>query len=108
MGKKHLLWLLLPLSAVAADDFHYSLEQFALIAGYEECVREMGSDLSENQRDALVDKLLRERGLSYQPRRVDSDRRLWAYQEYAGQQRLLGYMIPANKQDCLERYGGRY
>lgn len=100
-----LLW---PALGQGADRFHYSLEQFALIAGYEQCVRELGRQLGESQREALVDKLLRERGLSYQPRRVASDRRLWAYPEYRNQQRLLGYMIPANKADCLDRYRGRY
>lgn len=106
------IWILLLVLAsrplFAAQDFHYSLEQFALIAGYEECVRELGGQLGEDQRDALVDKLLRQRGLSYQPRRVDSDRRLWAYPEYASQRRMLAYMIPANKLDCLERNGARY
>ncbi len=107
MRLRILLLLLVSLPALA-DDFHYSLEQFALIAGYEECARQMGETMSPAQRDALVDKLLRERGLSYQPRRVANDRRLWAWPEYASQQRLLRYMIPANTADCLERYQGRY
>lgn len=100
--------LLLPLTGQGSPRFHYSLEQFALIAGYEDCVREMGQQLSHGQRDALVDKLLRQRGLSYQPRKVANDRRLWAYDEHASEQRLLGYLIPANKLDCLERYEGRH
>jgi len=102
------LLLLSPAAAMAAGNFHYSLEQFALIAGYEDCVREMGRQLGDDQREALMDKLLRERGLSYQPRRVANDRRQWAYPEYGSQRRLLEYMIPANKMDCLERHGGRY
>ena len=103
-----LLLLVLPLPGLAATGFHYSLEQFALIAGYEDCVRELGNQLGKDQQEALMDKLLRERGLSYQPRRVASDRRQWAYPEYASQRRLLAYMIPANKTDCLARNSGRY
>ncbi len=57
-----ILLLLLPMTGQAANRFHYSLEQFALIAGYEDCVRQLGKQLSEDQRDALLDKLLRERG----------------------------------------------
>ena len=101
--------LLLSLVAtVRADDFNYSAEQFALIAGYESCVRQLASNLGSDQRDALTDKLLRGKGMSYQPRRVENDRRLWAYPEYATQRRTQSYMIQAFKQDCLEQNAGRY
>ncbi len=101
--------LLLSLVAtVRADDFNYSAEQFALIAGYESCVRQLASNLGSDQRDALTDKLLRSKGISYQPRRVENDRRLWAYPEYATQRRTQSYMIQAFKQDCLEQNAGRY
>ncbi|WP_417214904.1 hypothetical protein [Alcanivorax sp.] len=101
--------LLLSLVAAArADDFNYSAEQFALIAGYESCVRQLAANLGSDQRDALTDKLLRSKGISYQPRRVENDRRLWAYPEYATQRRTQSYMIQAFKQDCLEQNAGRY
>ncbi|PNE02763.1 hypothetical protein A15D_01579 [Alcanivorax sp. MD8A] len=95
-------------AAVQAADFNYSLEQFALISGYEGCVRQLGSGMSAGQRDALSDTLLRGKGISYQPRRVANDRRLWAYPEYANQRRLLGYMTEAYRQECLEQNQGRY
>ena len=93
---------------VRAGDFNYSAEQFALIAGYESCVRQLAANLGSDQRDALTDKLLRSKGISYQPRRVENDRRLWAYPEYATQRRTQSYMIQAFKQDCLEQNAGRY
>ncbi|ERP91736.1 hypothetical protein Q670_00845 [Alcanivorax sp. P2S70] len=102
-----ILCVLLP-AVVFGGQFHYSLEQFALISGYEGCVRQLGSSLSAGQRDALADSLLRRRGLSYQPRRVENDRRLWAYPEYDNQRRLLGYMAEAYRLECLEQNQGRY
>ena len=66
------------------------------------------ANLGSDQRDALTDKLLRSKGISYQPRRVENDRRLWAYPEYATQRRTQSYMIQAFKQDCLEQNAGRY
>jgi len=100
--------LLSVVATVRAGDFNYSAEQFALIAGYESCVRQLASNLGSDQRDALTDKLLRGKGISYQPRRVENDRRLWAYPEYATQRRTQSYMIQAFKQDCLEQNAGRY
>ena len=84
------------------------LGRVALLLSLVASVRADDFNLGSDQRDALTDKLLRSKGISYQPRRVENDRRLWAYPEYATQRRTQSYMIQAFKQDCLEQNAGRY